>query len=213
VAVGIGFSAGIMLALAVELLPEAYSQSDALTVVVGAGAGVALIAVLHVLISHTHLIDESDRLGAESMRTASLVAAGLILHDVPEGFALANSYVIEPRVGVAVGIAIAVHNVPEEFAMAVPAVVAGHRRFLLGAAAASALAEPLGALIGLAGVHLYPSLNAGFLAFAAGAMGFVSLHELLPMAGRLGQWRHSARGFGTGIATYLLVLLVVTTVG
>jgi ZIP family zinc transporter len=49
------------------------------------------------------------------------------------------------------------------------------------------LAEPLGAVIGLVAVELAPALNAHFMAFAAGAMLFVSIHELIPMARR---YRH-----------------------
>jgi ZIP family zinc transporter len=48
----------------------------------------------------------------------------------------------------------------------------------------SALAEPLGAVIGLVAVGIAPWLNARFMAFAAGAMLFVSIHELVPMARR-----------------------------
>jgi ZIP family zinc transporter len=58
---------------------------------------------------------------------------------------------------------------------------------LLVGALLSALAEPLGAVIGLAAVGVAPALNAHFLAFAAGAMLFVSVHELVPMAQR---YRH-----------------------
>jgi ZIP family zinc transporter len=81
-----------------------------------------------------------------------------------------SAYASTPRLGVLVAIAIAVHNLPEEFAMAVPAAQLQRRRFLVRAAVVSALAEPAGAVIGLAGVSLYPELNAAFLAFAAGAM-------------------------------------------
>lgn len=70
------------------------------------------------------------------------------LDDFPEGFALANSCIANPVVGVLVAVAIAVHNIPEEFAMAIPAAALRRRRFLLGAAVVSALAEPIGALIG-----------------------------------------------------------------
>jgi ZIP family zinc transporter len=54
----------------------------------------------------------------------------------------------------------------------------------LEAAFLSALAEPLGAVLGLLAVAVDPSLNAYFMAFAAGAMIFVSIHELIPMARR-----------------------------
>jgi len=79
---------------------------------------------------------------------------------------------------------------------------------LLGAAILSALAEPLGAIIGLAAVGMAPSLNAHFLAFAAGAMLFVSIHELVPMAKR---YRHLAFFFW-GIVLSLLVYALLAAV-
>ena len=72
---------------------------------------------------------------------------------------------------------------------------------LYGAALLSALAEPLGAVIGLAAVGIAPSLNAHFLAFTAGAMLFVSVHELMPIAKRY----HHAAYFFCGTAVSALV--------
>lgn len=59
------------------------------------------------------------------------------------------------------------------------------------------------------GVELYPSLNAAFLAFAAGAMIFVSVSELYPMGRRLGHLGHFAIGAATAIPTYAILQLVI----
>jgi zinc transporter, ZIP family len=93
------------------------------------------------------------------MASAYLVAVGLILHDVPEGFAMANAYIASPSLGVLIGLAIALHNLPKEFAMAVPAVTLRSRRFLFGAALLSTLAEPMGAIIGLVAVGIAPQFT------------------------------------------------------
>jgi len=198
-AAGLGMSVGIMLAIAFgELLPEARSEAGFTTMAVAALAGVAALGVLHLLTPHTHLVDEDTGIGAGTLRAAQLVVLGLILHDVPEGFAMANAYLSAPRVGILVAVGIVVHNIPEEFAMALPAVMTRRRGFLIGAAVASAAAEPVGAVVGLVGVSIFPSLNAVFLAFAAGAMIHVSVHELAPMARRLGHLRESALGLAAG---------------
>jgi ZIP family zinc transporter len=128
---------------------------------------------------------------------------GLILHDVPEGFAMANAYVASPSLGVLVAVAIALHNLPEEFAMSVPLVLLKSKRALFGAAVLSALAEPVGAVIGLAAVGIAPALNAHFLAFAAGAMLFVSAHELIPMAKRYGHLGSFILGALVSVLVYL----------
>ena len=106
---------------------------------------------------------------------------------------------------------IALHNLPEEFAMAVPAMLLRSKRLLFGAALLSALAEPLGAILGLIAVGIAPSLNAHFMAFAAGAMLFVSIHELIPMA-RL--YRHLGAFLGGTVLSALVYwLLAHLTVG
>lgn len=185
IAVGIGFSAGIMLLVSfLELMPEAIGEAGIGITSTAFILGMLIVAALHWIIPHTHLVEEKGVFNQTLLRTAYLVAFGLILHDVPEGFAMANSYIASPSLGVLTALAIAIHNIPEEFAMAVPIVMVKKRRFLYMAAFLSGLAEPLGAVIGLVAVHFHPAFNSLFMAFAVGAMVFVSVHELLPMARR-----------------------------
>jgi ZIP family zinc transporter len=210
-AAGVGFSAGIMVLIAgVELVPEAARIGDLATVLVGLTMGAGTIAALHLVLPHTHLLDETGREDAVRLASAYLVVIGLILHDLPEGFAMANSYVAAPRLGVLVGVAIALHNIPEEFAMAAPAVGLRRRGFLVRAAVLSAIAEPAGAVVGLIGVEVQPALHAGFLAFAAGAMLFVSAHELYPMARRVGCPGAFVAGGIVAVVVYALLRLVIS---
>jgi ZIP family zinc transporter len=203
VAAGIGFSAGIMLLVSfLELMPESVAETGRGLALTAFMLGMLIIAALHWLIPHTHLVEEKGAFHQTSLRTAYLVAFGLILHDVPEGFAMANSYIASPSLGVLVALAIAIHNIPEEFAMAVPALLTRSKRLLYGAALLSALAEPAGAIIGLLATGFLPGLNAHFMAFAAGAMTFVSLHELLPMARRHGHTLLFGAGLGTSVLLY-----------
>ena len=203
-ATGIGFSAGIMVTIALaELLPESVRQGGMLVALGSAGLGAALVGLLHFVIPHTHLVEEKGKFDAGSLKSAYLVAFGLILHDFPEGFAMANSYIASPSLGILVAVAIALHNIPEEFAMAVPAVALGKKRFLFRAAVVSGLAEPAGAVIGLVAVRIEPGLNAFLMALAAGAMIFVSIHELLPMAQRHGRLELFALGGVLSVVAYL----------
>ena len=212
-AAGIGFSTGIMVLISLrELLPESVATLGIGGALAGASLGAALIWAAHLIIPHAHLVPERSGV-TDAARTTStyLVIFGLILHDVPEGFAMANAYIASPGLGVLIALAIALHNLPEEFAMAVPAVTLRSRRFLFGAALLSALAEPVGAIIGLAAVDAAPALNAGFLAFAAGAMLFVSIHELIPMARR---YRHTGLFLaGIGLAALVYQLLARAILG
>jgi len=207
IAAGIGFAATLMILIAVvELLPAAMAELMPAATLGAAGLGVALVWLAHLLIPHTHLVPEATGVDPTQLRSAYLVVLGLLLHDLPEGFAMANAYIAAPALGVATAIAIALHNLPEEFAMAVPVATVKRRRVLFGAALLSALAEPVGALIGLAAVAVAPGLNAGFLALAAGAMLFVSVHELIPMARRYGRGGHFVLGAALGALVYALLL-------
>ena len=210
IAVGIGFSAGIMLLVSFfELMPEAMGEAGMGTASMAFILGMLIVAVLHWVIPHTHLVEERGAFRKALLKTAYLVAFGLILHDVPEGFAMANSYIASPSLGVLVALAIAIHNVPEEFAMAVPIVMIKRRRFLYIAAFLSGLAEPLGAVVGLVAVHFHPMLNPLFMAFAAGAMVFVSVHELLPMARRYHKTRLFVLGAIISVFVYALLAALV----
>jgi ZIP family zinc transporter len=118
---------------------------------------------------------------------------------------MASAYVAAPSSGVTMALAIALHNVPEEFAMALPAAALASRRLLYGAAVASALAEPVGAVVGLAGAARWPGLHPVFLAVAAGAMIFVALAELVPLLGRIGAPGLAALGVLTSLGVYLFL--------
>jgi len=210
IAFGIGFSTGIMLLVScVELLPVAITTSNAVEALTALAIGFCFFAMLHWLIPHTHLFKERGFFNVQLLRSAYLVAFGLILHDIPEGFAMANSFLASPSLGVFVAVAIALHNIPEEYAIAVPAVASHKRQFLYKAAFISGLAEPAGATLGLYAANLSAALVPVFLSFAAGAMIFVSLHELVPMAKRYGHHHIFALGILMSVVvhTILTVLL------
>jgi ZIP family zinc transporter len=210
IAAGIGFSVGIMLLIALlELIPQSLTIADPASAVGAALLGALVIGALHYIIPHTHLFKEPGIFGNHLFRASYLAAIGLILHDLPEGFAMANAYITSPSIGLSVAVAIALHNIPEEFAMAVPAAAIRSRRLLFGAAILSGLAEPAGAAAGLFASNLNPGLVPLFIAFAAGAMIFVSLHELVPMAKHYGRLRFFGLGMLASVAVYGLLALLI----
>lgn len=201
-ATGIGFSTGIMMLISLfELVPESLRIAGPAATSLSVGLGAALILSLHIVIPHIHLGREQAASIGE-LRAAYLIAFGLILHDVPEGFAMANAFLASPSLGVMVAVAIALHNIPEEFAMAVPAVAVKNRALLFKAAILSGLAEPAGAILGLLAVHVNPALNPAFMGFAAGAMVMVSLFELIPMARKNGRPGYFALGLAASAIVY-----------
>jgi ZIP family zinc transporter len=210
ITIGIGFSAGLMLLISIhELIPQSLRATGGLQAWIAVATGAALVGLLHVVIPHTHLVEERGAIKTQGLTTAYLVTFGLVLHDLPEGFAMANSYLASPSLGLFVALAIALHNVPEEFVVAVAAVATKKKRLLFGAALVSGLAEPVGALLGLLAVHTAPAFNAFFIGLAAGAMIVVSLNELLPLARQYGKMRLFALGFALSAIVYSVLAFVI----
>lgn len=209
ISLGMGLSAGLMVCMSLlDLLPGAMAYATATTVWAAALLGAGAIAILHYVIPHIHLQEELaiGPYKSRSMLHASLlVAFGLVLHDFPEGMALANAYVASPKLGLLVAIAILLHNIPEQFAIAMPAVKTGRKRLLFIMAFVAGLAEPLGALLGIILINLEPGWHAAMMALAAGAMIYVSFHELLPLARRFAAPVWVLSGILLGVLLYLLI--------
>jgi ZIP family zinc transporter len=206
IAVGIGFSTGIMVLVSgLELVPEAYAQLGLANAAATVGFGAAILWLANFVIPHIHLVPEHGLTDTRLVKSVYLVVTGLILHDVPEGFAMANAYIASPSLGLLVALAIALHNLPEELAMSVPAITLRSRRFLIGAAFLSALAEPAGAIVALLALSANAALNAYFIGFAAGAMIFISLHELTPMARRYGKLGWFVAGLALSVVVHRML--------
>jgi len=212
IAIGIGFSTGIMILISFfELIPESVNAVGIPNTSIALLLGVLMIAFLNFVIPHTHFVKEKGKIDARLIKAAYLIAFGLVLHDFPEGFAMANSYIYSPALGLLVALAIAIHNIPEEFAMAIPLVAIKKKSSLFKIALLSGLAEPAGAIIGLFAVSFMPALNPLFMAFAAGAMIFVSIHELLPMAQMYRRIGLFSLGFFLAAFVYIALAILIPT--
>jgi len=207
--IGIGFSSGIMLLIAIfELIPQSLNATGTVNTAASLGVGILMIGVLNFIIPHTHMLKKEGR-HSDAVKTAYLVSFCIILHDFPEGFAMANSYIYSPALGLLISLAIAIHNIPEEFAMAVPIVTVKSKRFLYKIAFLSGLAEPAGAVLGLLAVDWMPVLTPFFLSFAAGAMIFISINELLPMALKYKKTGLFIIGLILSVFVYLVLALMI----
>lgn len=156
----------------------------------------------------------ADRaLRARLLRTGTVTAIALALHNVPEGFATFVAALQSPSVAIPVVAAIALHNIPEGLAVAVPVRRAtGSRSTAFWTATMTGLAEPAGAVIGyllLAPLLTGPGMGA-ILAGVAGVMVFVSLDELLPAAEETGEHHVVIYSLIAGMAIMALTLLVLS---
>ena len=142
-------------------------------------------------------------------RTSILVGLALSLHNLPEGLATFVGYMADPKAGILIAISIAMHNIPEGMAVAVPIYYAtGSKLKAILWAGVSGLAEPVGALIGLAvvlsGQLSYLAMGI-IMALVAGIMTGITFRELLP---RSMQYDPSNRWTTHGIFAGMAIMAV-----
>jgi ZIP family zinc transporter len=183
----LGFTAGVMLAATMfSLLVPALDRGSLGDVVVGLTVGAGVMLALDMLVPHAHArFSEHGSLPAEQREArerTTLLLSALTIHNIPEGMAVGVAFAAGgPDLGVPIAIAIGLQNIPEGFAAAAPLVPAGvSRGKAAGVALATGAVEPPAAFLAFAAVELAQPLLAGSLAFAAGAMLYVIVDELIP---------------------------------
>jgi len=208
--VSIGFASGIMLTLAFTgLLHESMAISYK-SAIIGFAFGALLILILDSLLPHIEFsILEKGIIDKKIFKTAMLVAIGMSLHNLPEGFAISASFYHLPAFGLFIAVAMALHNIPEGIAIALPIVSAGgSRKRALTISFLAGLSEPLGAVIGVLLLSSVLGLIPLTLAFAAGVMVYLTIDELLPMAQR---YKHP-HGMGFGVIAGCVVAILISTI-
>ena len=208
-----GLTAGIMLAAAFfSLLVPALERGTVGGVVTGFLLGTAFLAVLDEVVPHIHarFIEkghEEDETRAGARSRAILLLSALTIHNVPEGMAVGLAFAAGgPELGVPTAVAIGVQNVPEGFAAAAPLLQAGaSKRKAIAFGFASGAVEPPAALIAAAAAGVAGALLVGGLAFAAGAMIYVVVDELIPEAHGNGNERVATLAFVGGFVVMMVL--------
>jgi ZIP family zinc transporter len=204
----LGFTAGVMLAATFfSLLVPALDIGSLPEVLAGFVLGAGMMLALDIVIPHAHArFAEHGDLPAEKRaanQRATLLLAALTIHNIPEGMAVGVAFAAGgPEFGVPLAIAIGIQNIPEGFAAGAPLVAAGMRRArAVRIAAATGFVEPPAAFLAYGAFELMQPLLASGLAFAAGAMLYVIVDELVPES--------QARGFERAATLALLVGFIV----
>ncbi len=200
----LGFTGGVMLAAAVfSLLVPALERGSLGEVIAGFAAGTLVIALFDATLPHVHAsFVEREHAGGSR---ALLLLGALTIHNVPEGLAVGVAFAAGGvDLGLPVAIAIGIQNVPEGFAAAPPLLDAGaSRRAAITLAAATGLVEPPAALLGYGAAETSAALLPLGLVFAAGAMVYVVLDELVPESHARGFERHATFGAVGGFAVMM----------
>ncbi len=201
----LGFTGGVMVAASFwSLLSPAIENSPGegfekvIPAAVGFGLGALALFGMDKWLPHLHInFKESEKEGVKTEwhRTTLLVLA-ITLHNIPEGLAVgvlfgAASTLVGPEqteliiAAVSLAIGIGIQNFPEGFAVAMPLRRQGVSRFkCFWYGQLSAIVEPVAAVLGALAVSFFTPILPYALAFAAGAMIFVVIEEVIPESQR-----------------------------
>ena len=223
----LGFAAGVMIAASVwSLLIPAIDLAEAdglpgwMPALVGFVLGGIFLSVVDRILPHLHpglSSDHAEGIKASWSRSALLMAA-ITLHNIPEGLAVGVAFGAVAQEGgttlaaaVALAVGIGIQNLPEGTAVALPLRGTGMSRgksFFFGQL--SAVVEPIAAVIGATTVTLARPILPYTLAFAAGAMIYVVVEEVIPESQLSGK---TDLGTGGAMAGFAIMMLLDVALG
>ena len=221
----LGFAAGVMIAASVWslLIPsmEEAAQMGLPGWLPAAGGfilGIAFLMLLDSVLPHLHPgMQQAEGLSTSWKRTTMLMLA-VTLHNIPEGMAVGLAFALAAQncrgdyaAAMALALGIGIQNFPEGAAISLPLRQEGFsRRKSFAYGALSGIVEPLfGVLVVLAAGSIQPMMP-WLLAFAAGAMMYVVVEELIPEA-HLGE--HSNVGTLGVMAGFLIMMVLDVALG
>jgi ZIP family zinc transporter len=181
-----------------------------LVVISGIIAGVGAIAVLNEMIPHRHFVRGPQGPPSDTLKKIWLFVFAIVIHNFPEGLAVGVAFGggnIGKGISIATGIGL--QNAPEGLAVAVALMSEGYsRRFSFGIASLSGMIEPVGGLLGVVMVSITMQLLPWGLSFAAGAMIYVIVHEIIPETHRKGFSNEATAGLTLGLVVMMFLDVV-----
>lgn len=185
--------------------------------VVGFILGIAFLLILDILIPHEHIetgVDEGPRSDLSKTRKLALAVT---LHNIPEGMAigvviagaLEQSAYLSAAGALALAVGVAIQNFPEGAIVSMPMRAAGNSRkksFIIGAM--SGFVEPVAAIITILVTATILPVLPYLLAFAAGAMMYVVVEELIPDTQQGAHSNAGTIGFSAGFVLMMILDVV-----
>lgn len=203
----LGFAAGVMLAAtAFSLLVPAIDLGGPIVSVLALLLGALTIHLVDKLIPHFHPVAGVEGPPSRLSRLWLFIIA-ITMHNFPEGLAVGVSFGSgDIARGIIVATAIGLQNAPEGLAVALPLIRENYSRTRsISYATLTGLVEPVGGLIGIILVTTVHSVLPWGMAFAAGAMLFVVVDEMVPESHKKGFGREASIGFLAGFAVMMLL--------
>ena len=221
-----GFAAGVMVAASVwSLIIPAMDQSEHLgklaflPAFVGVWAGVLFLLALDYLIPHMHLNSDCPEGAPCGLGKSAMMVMAVALHNLPEGMAvgvvvagwLTGNETISAAAALALSLGIALQNLPEGAIISMPLKSNGMKRSrAFGYGVLSGVVEPIGAVLTiLLAKFVVPALPY-LLSFAAGAMLYVVVEELIP---EMSEGEHSNIGVISFAVGFTLMMMLDVALG
>ena len=192
----LGFASGVMIAASVwSLLIPAIDMAGAsggaawIPAAIGFLAGMGFLLLLDTVIPHLHMDSERPEGHSSGLGKSAMLVLAVTLHNIPEGMAvgvvlagmLSGSQVITAASALVLAVGIAIQNFPEGAIISMPLVGTGlSRRRAFSYGLLSGVVEPAGTLATLLLTALVEPVLPYILSFAAGAMVYVVVEELIP---------------------------------
>lgn len=220
-----GFAAGVMVAASFWSLLQPALEGAAhmgrlsfIPAAAGFLIGMGFLLLLDEVTPHMHMDQEEEGPKTSLKRTTKLILA-VTLHNIPEGMAVGVVYAnllsgngyISGAGALALAIGIAIQNFPEGAIVSMPLMAEGMPRkqtFLYGVL--SGVVEPAAAIVTILASGLISSLLPYLLAFAAGAMFYVVVEELIP---EMSEGKHSNWGTVAFSLGFVLMMILDVALG
>lgn len=220
----LGFASGVMVAASIWslIIPsmEMWADQGRLRIIpalVGFLAGIAFLLLIDYITPHLHMGSSKPEGPRTKLSRTAMLTFAVTIHNLPEGMAVGVVLAGAMQAGtsistagaMAMALGIAIQNIPEGAIISMPMKEAGNSRlksFIIGAL--SGVVEPIGAiLVILLASTITPTLPY-LLSFAAGAMFYVVVEELIPEASEGEHSNLSTIGFAIGFAVMMTLDVV-----
>ena len=220
-----GFAAGVMVAASFwSLLQPALDSSEKIgklsfiPAAVGFLIGIGFLLLLDIVTPHMHMDQQVEGPRSGLKRTTKLILA-VTLHNIPEGMAVGVVYAgwlagetgVSPTAAFALAIGIAIQNIPEGAIVSMPLLAEGMpkgKTFWMGVL--SGAVEPVAALLTVLAASAVVPVLPYLLAFAAGAMMYVVVEELIP---EMSEGVHSNAGTIAFSLGFVLMMILDVALG
>ena len=205
-----GLSGGIMIAIVVfDMCPNALVYASTWVVIVSAIVGAAFVLGTEAALNRRNKNKKTDK-EEKILRIGVIIMISIGIHNLPEGLAIGSGLAEPGGYGIGFGMLILIHNIPEGMAMAIPMHM-GNMKPAKGIALAMLAGIPtaIGAGIGVALGNVSENLIGICMAFAAGAMLFVSVKELIPESVQLHKNLFTAGAIAVGILVGMAMVYVI----